>query len=223
MAKGSQSSNTALFTVDEDGDGEFAGTLSTTGGLIVDATTETNIEAAIDTLSNLTTTGALNSGSIASGFGNINIGASTFTTTGAANFGTLTLTGNASLQNASTTNITIANRLYDSNNSAGTTGFVLQTTGSGTQWVATSSLGFASASSSHDAVTLAGALDYITLSGQQITRNAVMPVRKEYDVDADFLARHAFNRKLSAVDLRADRLNNSTFLSFVCIEAHNSF
>ena len=43
----------------------------------IDATTETTIEAAIDTLSNLTTTGTLNSGAISSGFGNIDIGTST--------------------------------------------------------------------------------------------------------------------------------------------------
>jgi len=43
----------------------------------IDATTESTIEAAIDTLSNLTTTGTLNSGAISSGFGNIDIGTST--------------------------------------------------------------------------------------------------------------------------------------------------
>jgi hypothetical protein len=37
--------------------------------------------------------------------------------------------------------------LYDSSNSAGSNGYVLQTTGTGTQWIATSTLGFASASS----------------------------------------------------------------------------
>jgi hypothetical protein len=44
------------------------GTLSTTGGLVVDATTETNIEAAIDTLANLTSASALATvGTITSG------------------------------------------------------------------------------------------------------------------------------------------------------------
>ena len=43
----------------------------------IDATTESTIEAAIDTLSNLVTTGTLNSGAISSGFGNIDIGTST--------------------------------------------------------------------------------------------------------------------------------------------------
>lgn len=42
----------------------------------IDATTETTLEAAIDALVNLVTTGALNSGSITSGFGNIDNGAS---------------------------------------------------------------------------------------------------------------------------------------------------
>lgn len=44
----------------------------------LDATTEATIEAAIDTLSNLTTTGTLGSGAISSGFGAIDIGTSTF-------------------------------------------------------------------------------------------------------------------------------------------------
>ena len=43
----------------------------------IDATTESTIEVALDTLSNLTTTGTLNSGAISSGFGNIDIGTST--------------------------------------------------------------------------------------------------------------------------------------------------
>jgi len=38
---------------------------------------------------NIVTTGALNSGSITSGFGTINIGSSAFTTTGTVNFGSL--------------------------------------------------------------------------------------------------------------------------------------
>lgn len=59
--------------------------------------------------------------------------------------------------------------LYDSAGSAGVSGYVLQSTAAGIEWVATTSLGFASAGSAHDAVTLAGGYDYLTLSGQQIT------------------------------------------------------
>jgi len=43
----------------------------------------------LNTQANLTTVGALNAGSITSGFGTINIGSSAFTTTGAVNFGSL--------------------------------------------------------------------------------------------------------------------------------------
>ena len=43
---------------------------------------ETYFESALDTLSNVTTVGALNAGSITSGFGSIDIGSSTITTTG---------------------------------------------------------------------------------------------------------------------------------------------
>ncbi len=87
--------------------------------------------------------------------GNVGIGSSTpsskLTVTGGGYFGgnltatgTLTILGNSSLQNASTTNLTVLNRLYDGAGSAGTSGMVLQTTGSGVTWVATSTLGFAS-------------------------------------------------------------------------------
>ena len=50
---------------------------------------ETYFESALDTLSNVTTVGALNSGSITSGFGNIDTGSSTITTTGAITGGSL--------------------------------------------------------------------------------------------------------------------------------------
>jgi hypothetical protein len=49
--------------------------------------------------SSLTTVGALNSGSITSGFGNVDIGASTFDTTGAVTTGTLAPAGNLSMGN----------------------------------------------------------------------------------------------------------------------------
>jgi hypothetical protein len=61
---------------------DSAGTATLSNIDALDATTEATIEAAIDTLSNLTTVGALNSGSITSGFGNIDVGASTIDTTG---------------------------------------------------------------------------------------------------------------------------------------------
>tara|TARA_A100001515_G_scaffold133930_1_gene123537 strand:+ start:1438 stop:3261 length:1824 start_codon:yes stop_codon:yes gene_type:complete len=50
---------------------------------------ETYFESALDTLSNVTTVGALNSGSITSGFGNIDNGSSTITTTGLITGGSL--------------------------------------------------------------------------------------------------------------------------------------
>ena len=46
----------------------------------LDATTEATIESALDTLSNVTTVGTLNAGSISSGFGNIDNGTSTLNT-----------------------------------------------------------------------------------------------------------------------------------------------
>lgn len=50
---------------------------------------ETYFESALDTLSNVTTVGALNAGSITSGFGSINNGSSAITTTGTVTYGTL--------------------------------------------------------------------------------------------------------------------------------------
>ena len=50
---------------------------------------ETYMETSLDTLSNVTTVGALNSGSISSGFGAIDNGSSAITTTGTMTFGTL--------------------------------------------------------------------------------------------------------------------------------------
>jgi len=51
---------------------------------------ETYFESALDTLPNVTTVGALNAGSITSGFGNINIGTSTITTSGSISGGAIT-------------------------------------------------------------------------------------------------------------------------------------
>ena len=59
---------------------------------------ETYFESALDTLSNVTTVGALNAGSITSGFGNINIGTSTIT--GGAITGTSFVIGSANISEA---------------------------------------------------------------------------------------------------------------------------
>jgi hypothetical protein len=68
---------------------DSAGTMTLSNIDALDATTESTIEAAIDTLSNLTTVGALNAGSITSGFGTIDNGASAITTTGTITGGLL--------------------------------------------------------------------------------------------------------------------------------------
>jgi len=66
---------------------DSTGTMTLSNVDALDATTEATIEAAIDTLANLTaaaalvTVGALNSGSITSGFGNIDNGSSNIITT----------------------------------------------------------------------------------------------------------------------------------------------
>jgi hypothetical protein len=75
---------------------DSAGTMTLSNVDAIDATTEATIEAAIDTLSNLTTVGALNSGSITSGFGAIDNGSSNITTTGDISGGTVNATGDTS-------------------------------------------------------------------------------------------------------------------------------
>jgi hypothetical protein len=56
---------------------------------------ETYFESALDTLSNVTTVGALNSGSITSGFGAIDIGSSNLTATGTVSLGATSFNDNA--------------------------------------------------------------------------------------------------------------------------------
>ena len=56
---------------------------------------ETYFESALDTLSNVTTVGALNSGSITSGFGAIDIGSSALSTTGSVTLGATSFGDNA--------------------------------------------------------------------------------------------------------------------------------
>ncbi len=106
-ADGSGSTN---FTITGELD---AGSLDISGNADIDGTLEADAitlnGTALGSLfsplaggSNIVTTGAINSGSITSGFGNIDTGSSTITTTGAITGGTLTGT----LQTAAQTNIT---------------------------------------------------------------------------------------------------------------------
>lgn len=81
--------NTGLIVGSSTPFSDAAGTLTLQNIDAIDATTESTIETAIDTLSNLTTVGALNSGSITSGFGTIDNGSSTITTTGTVSTGAI--------------------------------------------------------------------------------------------------------------------------------------
>tara|TARA_R100001460_G_scaffold6076_2_gene16209 strand:+ start:5157 stop:7628 length:2472 start_codon:yes stop_codon:yes gene_type:complete len=56
---------------------------------------ETYFESALDTLSNVTTVGALNAGSITSGFGNVDVGSSNLTATGTVSLGATSFNDNA--------------------------------------------------------------------------------------------------------------------------------
>ena len=69
-------------------DGDFDGTLEA-DAITIGGTAIGSIYSAIAGSSSIVTTGALNAGSITSGFGTINNGASAITTTGTVNFGSL--------------------------------------------------------------------------------------------------------------------------------------
>ena len=66
---------------------------------------ETYFESALDTLANVTTVGALNAGSITSGFGSIDVGSSAITTTGTITAGDLTVNGTTTTVNSTTVTI----------------------------------------------------------------------------------------------------------------------
>ena len=68
----------------------FSAGINVSGGTIA-GTIATSTQNSITTMTGLVTTSALNSGSITSGFGNINTGSSTITTTGAADLGNTTV------------------------------------------------------------------------------------------------------------------------------------
>ena len=78
---------------------------------------ETYFESALDTLANVTTVGALNAGSITSGFTSIDVGSGAITTTGTVTAGNLNVTGTTTTVNS--TNTTISDRLIELANGAG--------------------------------------------------------------------------------------------------------
>ena len=91
----------------------FSGGNTTSLNLIdaIDATTETTFECAIDALSNLVEVGALNAGSITSGFSTIDTGSSAISTSGLLTGGTLAM---------GSTGWTCAVHAHGANNSGGT-------------------------------------------------------------------------------------------------------
>ena len=82
---------------------DAAGVLTLENVDAIDSTTESTLEAAIDSLVNLTAVGILNTGSIASGFGAIDNGASPITTTGPVNTGDLIVGGTLTVNGTTTT------------------------------------------------------------------------------------------------------------------------
>ena len=91
---GTDSTATELFRVENDGDGRLAGDLTITSGHTYkvgsnDVLNQTTLGSTVVN-SSLTSTGALDSGSITSGFGAIDNGSDNITTTGTISFGSLT-------------------------------------------------------------------------------------------------------------------------------------
>ncbi len=87
-----------------------------------------------------------------------------------------TLNGYTSLANASTTNLTLRGKLYDVNNSAGTKGYVLLTSGTSTRWVATSTLGITAGGSGTINTGLAGYFAYYSGSGTTVDDQGVLSI-----------------------------------------------
>ncbi len=87
-------------------------------------------------------------------------------------------TATSTLPNLNTTNAAITGRLYDGSLSSGVNGYVLQTTGSGISWVATTSLGFVDTGITSygigDAVTsgTSGSVLFVDSSGELAQDNA---------------------------------------------------
>ena len=88
-------------SLDIEGNVDINGVLES-DSITVGGTNLTALYSPIAGSGSIVTTGALNSGSITSGFGNINIGSSTITTTGALNSGATTVTGTLAVGNGAT-------------------------------------------------------------------------------------------------------------------------
>jgi len=84
------------LTLDVSGNADIDGTLEA-DAITIGGTAVGSIFSPIAGGSNIVTTGALNSGSITSGFGTINNGSSAITTTGVGTFGSLDISGNADI------------------------------------------------------------------------------------------------------------------------------
>ena len=94
LLDGSAKSTSSITIADDDA---FIVIDGTTTKQIPASDLETYMESSLDTLSNVTTVGALNAGSITSGFGAIDNGSSNITTTGTISGGTVTATTNIEL------------------------------------------------------------------------------------------------------------------------------
>ena len=153
-----------------------------------------------------TTVGALNSGSITSGFGNINTGASTITTTGVGNFGSLDISGNVDIDG--TTNLDIVD-IDDAVQIDGTVSVGVNDTGYDVKFFGDAASAYMLWDASADDLILGGAAGLIVPDSQlTLGSTAVTSTAAELNlldgvsglVQADFT-------KLAAVDATAAELN----------------
>ncbi len=87
-------------------------------------------------------------------------------------FTSTSTTATSTLPNLFTTNARLSGNLYDGSNSAGTNGMIFQTTGSGTRWAATSTLGLLSSSSIGSGTI--GQMPYYAANGTTLTATSTL-------------------------------------------------
>ena len=175
---------------------------------------ETFMETSLDTLANVTTVGALNAGTITSGFGAIDNGSSAITTSGTVNFGsisdgTITITGfvdDDSFSNASATKIPTAQSVEariqavasTSNNVTGLTASGAELNILDNATVTTAELNILDGSATTQATVTLAATDGVVISDADVMKQALV---SDFDTYISGTTATLTNKTLSAPTL----------------------